>query len=126
MPDVGGPSDIEQPKQITCLPLSRKDQNDRIRKVYGLTSNDTVPDVGSATLATYYGYLSTHLTFPFAARYADEYECPEQVNVIGLREPDDTMTDNMYGILCEVRTGLGVESVPMGELDQVKHGRIIS
>ena len=36
--DAGGPLDIEQPQKITTKPLSPKDQDDRIRMVFGLTS----------------------------------------------------------------------------------------
>ena len=42
-PDAGGPLDIEQPQQITTRPLSPKDEDGRIRMIFGLTSNDTLP-----------------------------------------------------------------------------------
>ena len=42
-PDLGGPLDIEQAKEIKTERLNPKDQDDRIRMVFGLTSNDPLP-----------------------------------------------------------------------------------
>lgn len=42
-PDAGGPLEIEEPKEITTKPLSPEDQDDRIRMIFGLTSNDPLP-----------------------------------------------------------------------------------
>jgi hypothetical protein len=119
-PDAGGPLDIEQPRQIITKPLSSTNQDDRIRMVFGLTSNDTLPEVDGEMLETYYGHLSTHLAFPFAAEYGQEYGHPEHVKVIGLGDPDEPMIDEMYGILCEARMEGLVVSLPLGELDDVK------
>ena len=41
--DTGGPLQIEHPTKITTKPLSPKDQDDRIRMIFGLTSNDPLP-----------------------------------------------------------------------------------
>ena len=57
-PDLGGPLQIEQPMEITTKPLSPKDQDDRIRMVFGLTSNDPLPDANDETLEAYHEYLS--------------------------------------------------------------------
>jgi hypothetical protein len=56
-PETGGPLEIEHPKDITTKPLSPKDQEDRIRMVFGLTSNDPLPDVNMDTLEQYHAYL---------------------------------------------------------------------
>jgi uncharacterized protein YodC (DUF2158 family) len=50
-PDTGGPLNIEQPTEIVVKPLSPKDQDDRIRMVFGLTSNAPLPEVNDETLA---------------------------------------------------------------------------
>ena len=63
--DPGGPLKIEQPTKITTKPLSPKDQDDRIRLVLGLTSNDPLPDVASETQGRYHEHLLKHLSFPF-------------------------------------------------------------
>ena len=119
-PDMGGPLVIELPQRITTRPLSPKDQDDRIRMIFGMNSNDTLPDVDGETLETYRKHMSTHLVFPMAARYGEEYGHPERVIVIGLGDPDVPMIDEMNGILCEARTKGCVVTVPLGELDEVK------
>lgn len=119
-PDPGGPLDIEQPRRIATRPLSPKDQDDRIRMIFGLTSNDPLPLVDDRTLKVYYGRLSTHLTFPFTAKHGEEYGHPERIQVIGLGNPDEPMIDEMYGILCEARMEGHVVTLPLGELDEVK------
>src|SRR5690242_13433273 len=44
-PDEGEPAPIEQPSRIETRPLSEKDQDDRVRMVFGLTHDDPLPDV---------------------------------------------------------------------------------
>ena len=113
-PDAGGQLEIEQPKKITAEPLSSKDQDDRIRMVFGLTSNDPLPDVDDETLETYHEHLSKNLVFPFTAH-------PERVKVIGLGDPDDEpMIDETYGILCQARLEGQIVTVPFGELEDAK------
>ena len=120
-PDTGGPLIIEQPTKITTKPLSPKDQDDRIRMIFGLTSNDPLPDVDDDTLETYHRHLANNLVFPFQAECAAEYGHSERVKVIGLGDPDEEpMIDEEYGIPCEARLDGQVVTVPLGELDNVK------
>jgi hypothetical protein len=91
-PDTGGPLDIEQPQQITTRPLSLKDQDDRIRMIFGLTSNDTLPDVDDETLETYYRHLLKHLAFPFTTELNEGYGHPDRVTVISLGDPDEPIS----------------------------------
>lgn len=63
--DTGSPLDIEHPKKITTKPLSPRVQDDRIRMVFGLTSNDLLPDVDDESLEAYHDYLSSNLVFSF-------------------------------------------------------------
>ena len=122
--DAGGPLQIEHPKKITTKPLSPKDQDDRIRMVFGLTSNDPLPDVDEETLEAYHEYLSRNLTFPFRAEHGAEYGHPEPVKVIGLGDPDEEpMIDETYGILCEARVEGRVVTLPLGELEDAKPNR---
>ena len=121
VPDAGGPLDIEQPKQITTKPLSPKDQDDRIRLVFGLTSNDPLPDVDDETLEAYHEHLLKNLVFPFTAEYRAKDGHPERVKVIGLGDPDDEpMIDEMYGILGDARVERQIVTLPLGELDDAK------
>ena len=116
-PDAGGPLEIEQPEKITTKPLSVKDQDDRIRMVFGLTSNDPLPDVDDGTLESYHEYLSKNLAFPFTAKHAAKYSQPTRVTVIGLSDSgDEPMFDEMYGVYCEARREREVITVPIGLL----------
>ncbi len=126
-PDEGGPLDIEQPTEITTEPLSKKDQDDRVRMVFDLTSNDPLPDVDDETLEIYHEHLSKTLVFPFEAERTSETgpfsSRTIQVKVIGLGDPDDEpMIDDMYGILCEARHERRAVTLPLGELE-VKKGK---
>ena len=119
--DTGDPLEIEQPKKITTKPLSPKDQDDRIRMVFELTSNDPLPDVDDETLKAYHKQISKKLVFPFTAEHGAEFGHPERVKVIGLGDPDDeAMIDEQYGILCEARVEGQIVVVPLGELDDAK------
>jgi hypothetical protein len=120
-PDTGGPLNIEQPKEITTKPLSPNNQDDRIRMVLGLTSNDPLPHVDDKWLESYHKYLSTNLVFPFTAEYRGEYGHPERVQVIGLGDPDEEpLIDEHYGIICEARLEGRIMNAPLGELDGLK------
>ena len=119
-PDTGGPLEIEHPKEIATKPLSPKDQDDRIRLIFGLTSNDPLPDVGSDTLEQYHAYLVKHLTFPIDAEYSSETgpfsSRTIQVKVTGLGDPDEPMIDDSYGIICEAKYERRSIDIPVDEL----------
>lgn len=117
-PDTGGLLKIEQPTKITTKPLSPKDEDDRIRMVFGLTSNDPLPNVDDDTLVAYHKYLAANLAFPFEAEHGEEYGHPEKVKVIGLGDPDEEpMIDEEHDILCEARMEGQVVTLPLGELE---------
>jgi uncharacterized protein YodC (DUF2158 family) len=120
-PDTGGPVEIEQPKEIATKPLSPKDQDDRVRIVLGLTSNDPLSDVENEALAMYQEYLANNLTFPFTAEHSGKDGRRERVKVIGLGDPDDeAMIDETYGILCEARLEHRIVTLPLGELEDAQ------
>jgi hypothetical protein len=124
--DPGGPLEMEQPTEITTKPLSPKDEDDRIRMVFGLTSNDPLPEVDDETLTAYRDYLAKNLTFPFQAKHGGEYGHPERVKVIGLGDPDEEpMIDETYGLLCEARLEGEVVMLPLGELEDAKPNRLL-
>ena len=52
-PDIGEVVPIEQPTQIITRPLRLNDQEDRIRAILGVTSDDPLPDVEEETLGKY-------------------------------------------------------------------------
>jgi hypothetical protein len=122
--DLGGPLNIEHPTEIKTKPLSSKDQDDRVRMVFGLTSNDPLPDVDAETLERYHEHLSNNLVFPFSAEHGAEYGHLERVKVIGLGDPkDEPMIDETYGILCEARLEGQAVTLPLGELEEPSRNR---
>ncbi len=121
VPDTGGSLDIEHPTNITTRSLSPKDQDDRIRMVLGLTSNDTLPEVDAEKLEQYHKYLASNVIFPFQAKCGAEYGRRARVKVIGLGDPaEEPMIDDEYGLLCRARLERRIVIVPLGELDNVK------
>ena len=56
---------MEQPTQIVTRPLDKGNQDDRIRAIFGLTSDDPLPEANGENLCKYHAYLTAHLTFPF-------------------------------------------------------------
>jgi hypothetical protein len=124
-PDDGGPLDIEQPEKITTKPLSHSDQDDRIRMVFGLDSNDPLPNVDHQMLQIYHEYLTDSLSFPFEAEHTPGsgrlFRHSHIVKVIGLGDSgDEPMIDETYGILCWTRHQRRVLVVPLTGLEVEK------
>jgi len=120
-PDPGGPLAIEQPTEISTKPLSSKDQDDRIRMVFGLTSNDPLPDVEEEMLLKYHDYLSKNMSFPFEMNYFREtgpFEGSNHVvRVMSLLDPEKYSVDEMYGLICRVKEGRKTFELPLGEFE---------
>jgi uncharacterized protein YodC (DUF2158 family) len=120
-PDPGGPLEIEQPTKITTKPLSKKNQDDRIRMVFALTSNDPLPDVNNDTLMAYAAFLADELSFPFEATHEPEHGRAAQMKVLGVADTnDELMVDEHFGIFCEARLDRRVVTVPLAEVDRAK------
>ncbi len=124
-PDEGGPLEIECPEEITTKPLSHEDQDDRIRMIFGLDSNDPLPHADEEMLEVYYEYLADSLSVPFQAEHTPEsgllFRHSRIVKVISLGDSDDEpLLNEMYGILCRTRHQRRVLVVPLGELEVEK------
>ncbi len=120
-PDPGGPLSIEQPKEIKTKPLSPKDQDDRIRAVFGLTSDDPLPNVDEDTLLKYHEYLSENMSFPFEMDYSEETGPFEDKNhfvkVVGLLDPERNGCDEMYGLICRVKEDRKTFELPLSKFE---------
>jgi len=94
---------MEQPTEIVTRPLVMNNQEDRIRAIFQLTTDDPLPDVEYDTLAVYYQYLVDQLSFPFQAQYKPEDRRsgskPCQVTVRSLYDIDDYDAEECYGLI---------------------------
>lgn len=101
--DTGEALQMEQPTEIVTRPLVMDDQEDRIRAIFQLTTDDPLPDVEYDTLAVYHQYLVDQLSFPFQAQYKPEDRRsgskPCQVTVRSLYEIDDYDAEECYGLI---------------------------
>jgi hypothetical protein len=118
-PDPGGPLEITQPTQIVTRPLSMDEQEDRIRAVFGLTTDDPLPRRNKNAERTYHSYLRNHLSFPFEAKYWAEGSAVSgllrPVTITGMRRR--FRFDEDFGIPCEASGVPYEEEVPVTELE---------
>ncbi len=101
------------------LGIDQIGQTDRIRHALGAARQ--IPKVTEETHARYYGYLLSHLTFPFAACYprarnADEEE-KFRCNVLTLLDPVNDLGDGFHGIFAKTSQGEYEINLPLIELD---------
>jgi hypothetical protein len=105
--DVGDRLPLEQPTQIVTRPLRTTDQDDRIRAIFGLTSDDPLPESSYENLRHYHAYLAANLTFPFEAGYWEdagpfESSRKRKVSVVDLANLDCYCPEEV-GLLFRVR-----------------------
>jgi hypothetical protein len=122
--DAGDPVILEQPTKIVTPPLSMKDQDDRIRVVFGLVRDDLLPEVDEDSLRNYYKYLAAKLSFPIDATWAKEVgmgKVTEKVSILASGGFDgDPWIDDIYGILCKAKMSRGEGELPFAEMEKVK------
>jgi hypothetical protein len=118
--DDGTRIPIEQPTQIVTKPLSVKDQDDRVRTVFGLTHDDPLPKVSRKSLMAYHRYLAAKLKFPFRALYETDGMSLTVHRLLNLKEYD---LDEKDGLLCEARNWEGPFLIPLSELDDAVGNR---
>ena len=117
--DTGDSAKIEQPTALVSLPLSPKVQDDRIRVIFGLTSDDPLPWVTDQNLNKYHHHLAIRLSFPFEAKYMVEAgprmekEC--SVTVMRLLDPDKG--DTTTGLLCEADQEGETTDLPLADIE---------
>jgi hypothetical protein len=128
--DTGNIAKIEQPTTLVSLPLSPKVQDDRVRVIFGLTSDDPLPWVTEENLNKYHHHLETRLSFPFEAKYMVEAgprmekEC--SVTVMRLLDPDEG--DTTTGLLCEADQEGETTELPLADIEgmiNLQNGQLI-
>jgi hypothetical protein len=130
--DSGPPLPVEQPAQIVAPPLDLNDADDRIRAVFGLTSDDPLPPISADTLRIYHRHLAERIEFPFAARAfdlddvdgvddVDVHSLLRLVSVKSLLEPDAGDVDE--GLLCEAFEKEERIVVPLSNIEVIHRNR---
>ena len=118
-PDSGEPAVIEQPTTIITRSLSKDDQDDRIRTIFGLTSDDPLPAADVEHLGRYGHSLQSQLSFPFQARYTVEIgpfkEAKYLVTIVGLLDPDQCDEDD--GVVCQAEEEGELIELPLVDLE---------
>ncbi|MCE9567738.1 MAG: hypothetical protein K8U57_37535 [Planctomycetes bacterium] len=116
--DNGEPVVIEQTTRIAIRPLTKNDQDDRIRAIFGLTNDDPLPRANLENLRRYARFLKTQLSFPFQAKYFIETGPFQQseylVTVEGLLDADDCDEE---GVLCEAKQHDEFFELPLADLE---------
>ncbi len=122
-PDSGGPVVIEQPTNIVTRPLSKNDRDDRIRAIFGLTSDDPLPAANIENLRRYGLYLRSQLSFPFQGRYSVEIgpfeEAKYVITVLGMLDDDDC--DEEEGVLCKAERHGECFELPLADIEIPNH-----
>lgn len=121
-PGADDPVEIEQPSKIVTKPLDMDERDDRIRSVFGLTSDDPLPESDEESLRAYYKFLAAKLSFPFEAKYPIERlgfgSKTYAITVLGLLDPEE-VPGKEYGLLCQARRGAEQIEVPLTEVEVV-------
>lgn len=112
--NVETPVAMEQPTNIVTRPLSADEPDDRIRMVFGLTTDDPLPKADEQTQRQFLDYLKAHLSFPFKADYwpaSGSGPCKGgEVRVLDFANPP---LDRKEGILCKAQRGKREFLVPL-------------
>jgi hypothetical protein len=129
--DDGAGLPIEQPAQLMTRALDENDQDDRLRAIFNLTSDDAIPEADEVTLRIYHAYLTTHLIFPFEARWARKegvlQSRSESVTILGLLPPEQI--DPEDGVICDVTMGETKGDLPLSVIerdDRTPQGRLVA
>jgi hypothetical protein len=95
-------------------------QDERIRRVFGLTDERPLPPVGDETLATYYDSLLSKLSMPFEALYCpstgEVRQLIHYIHVVELTDPRQGRTRNLHGLFCKAQNAKELLDLPLVEL----------
>src|SRR5262249_38730038 len=112
-PDVGDPPPVEQPTQINTEPLSPKYADDRVRMIFGLTTDDPLPPIDEGSLRRYHEHLKENVPLPFKARLIDPGYPPPGRKVEVRRLLDFDPDQLGEGVLCEAADNEETFVVPL-------------
>ncbi len=120
-PDTGGLVVMEQPTNIVTRPLRMSDIDDRVRMVFGLTSDDPLPEATDENVRRYRDYLAAHLSFPFPARSVEEIgpfeEVKHPLTILGLLDAKECDAED--GVVCAADCQGEIGDLPLADLEVV-------
>jgi hypothetical protein len=125
-----GEEDVEAPaagvEKRPTRPEPPNSVEDRIRRVFGLTRDEPLPDADREHLTTYHSYLGEKLVFPFVAHHEiwDELsnqQISRRVRVDGLRPGE---ADAEVGLLCDAVADGEPVVLPLASLKVQNHGPV--
>jgi hypothetical protein len=94
-------------------------QDDRIRKVFGLSEESPLPLVRQETLAVYHDHLAANLSLPFDALYCQNSGEIRQliyyVHVTELVDPRRSRNHSLHGLLCKAKNHKEMLELPLAE-----------
>jgi hypothetical protein len=100
--------------------FSTLSQDDRIRKVFGLSEDAPIPPVRAETLAVYFDHLSAQLSLPFEAMYCQNSgkvrHLIHYVQVTELLDPRHSRNRTIYGLFGKARYDGKEMELPLTEL----------
>ncbi len=98
-------------------PLS---QDDRVRKVFGLSDDAPLPPVSESSLAVFFGYLCQHLSLPFEGLYCQNggemRQLIHYLQVTQLIDPRQARNGCLQGLLCRAQNHKETREIPLIEV----------
>jgi hypothetical protein len=106
--------------RLVVEPLTREQPEDHIRAALGI-KRGRLPSVGNEALRTYYDHLTSHLSFPFQARYPEPISLHDEiirtVTVVDLLDPAKNLDCESLGIVCNVYQGKQKIELSLADLE---------
>jgi len=95
-------------------------QDERIRKVFGLSDEAPIPPVSDESLGLYFDFLSRRLALPFEALYCqtdgEMRQLIHYVRVTELIDPALNRKSNLHGLHCKAENTKSIVEIPLVEL----------
>lgn len=96
------------------------DQEGRIRRVFGVPEDATIPPVAEATLATYHDFLIDNLAFPFDALVCqhdgESGHLIGYVKIVGLVDPRSRRNHVVQGLVASAENHKSDMRKPLAEI----------
>lgn len=99
--------------------FSSPNQEERIRRIFGLAEESPLPLVRHETLAAYFEFLMANLAMPFEALYCQNggelRQLIHYVHVLELVDPRHSHNHSLHGLLCKAKNHRDMLELPLAE-----------